>query len=62
MMSLATRIFHSYKSVAITKIIVNVCGKTTEDYVEVVERLAGQPVDLLGINILLPERQGGRHR
>ena len=30
-----------------TKIIVNVCGKTTEDYVEVVERLSEQPVDML---------------
>ena len=28
------------------KTIVNVCGKTTEDYLEVVERLAGEPVDL----------------
>lgn len=34
-----------------TKIIVNVCGKTTEDYLEVVERLADQPVDMLEINI-----------
>ena len=30
-----------------TKIIVNVCGKSTEDYCEVVERLADEPVDLL---------------
>ena len=28
-----------------TKIIVNVCGRTTEDYVEVVERLADQPAE-----------------
>ena len=34
-----------------TKIIVNVCGKSTEDYCEVVERLADEPVDLLEINI-----------
>ena len=34
-----------------TKIIVNVCGKSTEDYCEVVERLADQPVDMLEINI-----------
>lgn len=37
-----------------TKIIVNVCGKSTEDYCEVVERLADQPVDMLEINISCP--------
>lgn len=37
-----------------TKIIVNVCGKSTEDYCEVVERLADEPVDLLEINISCP--------
>ncbi|PNV59485.1 dihydroorotate dehydrogenase [Clostridium sp. chh4-2] len=43
-----------------TKIIVNVCGKTTEDYVEVVERLADQPVDMLEINISCPNvKEGG---
>ncbi len=43
-----------------TKIIVNVCGKTTEDYIEVVERLADQPVDLLEINISCPNvKEGG---
>ena len=30
-----------------TRIIVNVCGKTREDYLEVAERLGDQPVDLL---------------
>ena len=34
-----------------TKIIVNVCGKSTEDYLEVVERLGDEPVDMLEINI-----------
>ena len=34
-----------------TRIIVNVCGKTTEDYIEVVERLGDEPVDMLEINI-----------
>lgn len=29
-----------------TKIVVNVCGKSTEDYCEVVERLGNEPVDL----------------
>ena len=43
-----------------TKIIVNVCGKTTEDYCEVVERLADQDVDLLEINISCPNvKEGG---
>ncbi|MFW5651082.1 MAG: dihydroorotate dehydrogenase [Acetivibrio ethanolgignens] len=43
-----------------TKIIVNVCGKTTEDYCEVVERLAGEEVDLLEINISCPNvKEGG---
>lgn len=43
-----------------TKIIVNVCGKSTEDYIEVVERLADEPVDLLEINISCPNvREGG---
>lgn len=43
-----------------TKIIVNVCGKTTEDYIEVVERLAEEPVDMLEINISCPNvKEGG---
>ena len=42
-----------------TRIIVNVCGRTTEDYVEVVERLADQPVDLLEINISCPNVEHG---
>ena len=43
-----------------TKIIVNVCGKTTEDYCEVVERLAEEDVDLLEINISCPNvKEGG---
>ena len=37
-----------------TRIVVNVCGKTTEDYVEVVERLGDADVDLLEINISCP--------
>ena len=46
----------SYK----TKIIVNVCGKTEEDYIDVVERLRDQPVDLLEINISCPNvKEGG---
>ncbi|MGN0342988.1 MAG: dihydroorotate dehydrogenase [Roseburia sp.] len=43
-----------------TKIIVNVCGKSTQDYLEVVERLADQPVDMLEINISCPNvKEGG---
>lgn len=43
-----------------TKIIVNVCGRTTGDYLEVVERLADEPVDLLEINISCPNvKEGG---
>ena len=38
----------------------NVCGKTTEDYLEVVERLADMPVDMLEINISCPNvKEGG---
>jgi len=43
-----------------TKIIVNVCGKSERDYVEVVERLAGEPVDMIEINISCPNvKEGG---
>lgn len=43
-----------------TRIIVNVCGKTASDYIEVVERLAEQPVDMLEINISCPNvKEGG---
>ena len=43
-----------------TKIIVNVCGKSTEDYLEVVERLADEPVDMIQINISCPNvKEGG---
>ena len=41
-------------------IIVNVCGKSEKDYVEVVERLADEPVDLLEINVSCPNvKEGG---
>lgn len=42
-----------------TKIIVNVCGHTTEEYIDVVERLSDQPVDLLEINISCPNVKCG---
>lgn len=43
-----------------TRIIVNVCGRTTEDYIEVVERLGEEPVDMLEINISCPNvKEGG---
>lgn len=43
-----------------TRIIVNVCGRTTEDYIEVVECLGEEPVDMLEINISCPNvKEGG---
>lgn len=43
-----------------TKIVVNVCGKSEKDYVEVVERLGEEPVDLLEINVSCPNvKEGG---
>lgn len=42
-----------------TKIIVNVCGKTVEDYLEVVERLADEPADMLEINVSCPNVKEG---
>ncbi len=42
-----------------TKIIVNVCGKTVEDYLEVVERLSECPVDMLEINVSCPNVKEG---
>lgn len=43
-----------------TKIIVNVCGRTTQDYIETVERLSDTDVDMLEINISCPNvKEGG---
>ena len=44
-----------------TKVIVNVCGHSTEEYLDVVERLADEPrVDMLEINISCPNvKEGG---
>lgn len=42
-----------------TKIIVNVCGRTTEDYIDVVEKLGHEDVDLLEINISCPNVKHG---
>lgn len=43
-----------------TKIMVNVCGRTVEDYVEVVERLGDEPaVSLLEINVSCPNVKEG---
>ena len=42
-----------------TKIIVNVCGKSTEDYCEVVGRLADEDVDMLEINVSCPNVKEG---
>lgn len=43
-----------------TKIIVNVCGRSEEDYCEVVERLGNEDVDMLEVNISCPNvKEGG---
>ena len=42
-----------------TKIIVYVCGRTVEDYIEVVEKLGDQPVDMLEINVSCPNVSHG---
>ena len=42
-----------------TAVIVNVCGKTVEDYLEVVERLGDEPVDMLEINVSCPNVKEG---
>ena len=43
-----------------TKVIVNVCGKSEEDYLEVVERLSDEArVDLLEINVSCPNVKEG---
>lgn len=43
-----------------TRIIVNVCGHSEEEYVSVVERLQDEPVDLLEINVSCPNvKEGG---
>ena len=43
-----------------TKIIVNVCGKSVEDYVDVVERLGDEPaVSMLEINVSCPNVKEG---
>ncbi len=42
-----------------TKVIVNVCGKSVEDYLEVVERLSDTSVDMLEINVSCPNVKEG---
>lgn len=42
-----------------TKIIVNVCGKTVEDYLQTVERLGDEAVDMLEINVSCPNVKEG---
>lgn len=41
------------------RIIVNVCGRSKEDYVEVVERLSEENIDMLEINISCPNVKAG---
>lgn len=42
-----------------TKVIVNVCGKTVEEYIGVVERLADTDADMLEINVSCPNVKEG---
>lgn len=42
-----------------TKVIVNVCGKSVEDYLQVVERLSDEAVDMLEINVSCPNVKEG---
>ena len=43
-----------------TKVIVNVCGKSKEDYIDVVERLADTDIDMLEMNVSCPNvKEGG---
>lgn len=42
-----------------TKIIVNVCGKTVEEYLDVVEKLSDQPIDMMEINVSCPNVKEG---
>lgn len=41
------------------RVIVNICGSSKEDYVEVAERLVEEPVDMLEINISCPNVKAG---
>lgn len=42
-----------------TRVIVNVCGKSIENYVEVAERLSDEAVDMLEINVSCPNVKEG---
>ncbi len=42
-----------------TRVVVNVCGKTVEEYLAVVERLADTSVDMLEINVSCPNVKEG---
>ena len=42
-----------------TKIIANVCGKSVEDYIEVVEKLSDTVIDMMEINISCPNVKEG---
>ena len=42
-----------------TKIIVNVCGKTVEDYIEVVKKLSDADIDMMEINVSCPNVKEG---
>ena len=52
--------FYILQAIYLEIIIVNVCGKTKEDYIDAVEKLSDAPVDMLEINISCPNvKEGG---
>ena len=42
-----------------TKIIVNVCGHSVEEYIDAVEKLSDQPIDMMEINVSCPNVKAG---
>ena len=43
-----------------TRIVVNVCGHSLDEYLDVVKRLADEPIDMMEINISCPNvKEGG---
>lgn len=49
----------AFLKTADTRVIVNVCGKSVEEYLEVVRRLRGEAVDMLEINVSCPNVKEG---
>ena len=49
----------AFLSTVDTKVIVNVCGRSVEDYLDVVRRLRNEAVDMLEINVSCPNVREG---